>query len=141
MLDALAETFAPPAEPPTVAADDPNGFWARSASEVGVGPRLAERLLEMLPPEDVDELGTLLDLLRRTGFTKLPQGGRERVLKALSAANPDARAGINGLRGLAMQLYYGAVDASGRNPNWDQLGYPGPPAIDPAPRELKGFVL
>ncbi|MEX1177721.1 MAG: GMC family oxidoreductase [Nitriliruptor sp.] len=140
MLDALAETFAPPATPPAAAGGDPSGFWARSASDLGIGGMLADRLLEVLPPEDVDELGTLLDLLRRTGFTKLPQGGRERVLKALSAANADVRTGIDGLRALTMQLYYGSVDAEGRNPNWEQLGYPGPPAIDPAPRELRGFV-
>lgn len=141
VLDALAATFCPPARPPAVEAADPTGFWARSAEDVGVAPRFAQRLLEVLPPEDVDELGKLLDLLRRIGFSRLPQGGRERVLRALSALDDDAATGIDNLRKVAVQLFYGAVGPDGRNANWDQLGYPGPPAVDPAPRELHGYAL
>jgi choline dehydrogenase-like flavoprotein len=141
VLDALAETFCPPARPPAAAGGDPTGFWARSASDVGVGPLLAGRLLEVLPPEDLDELNTLLDLLRRTGFTRLPQTAREGVLRALSALDDDAATGIDNLRKVAVQFFYGAVDADGRNPNWAQLGYPGPPPADPAPRELRCHAI
>jgi choline dehydrogenase-like flavoprotein len=140
VLAALADTFAPPARPPAAERDDPHGFWARRASDVGVGPLLADRLEELLTPDELAELGKLLDLLRVTGFARLPPGGRERVLAVLSATNADARAGIEGMRALTLQLFYGAVDTSGRNPNWDELGYPGPPAIDPAPRSLQGYV-
>jgi choline dehydrogenase-like flavoprotein len=140
VLAALAETFAPAARPPAPEQDDPHGFWARSAADVGVGPLLADRLEELLGPDDLAELGKLLDLLRVTGFTRLPQGGRERVLATLSAASADAKLGLDGVRGLALQLFYGAVDASGRNPNWDELGYPGPPAVETGPRSLQGFV-
>jgi choline dehydrogenase-like flavoprotein len=129
-LAALADTFAPPARPPAAAGGDPTGFWARRASDVGVAEPLARRLEELLPPEDLAELGKLLDLLRVTGFARLPQGGREATLRLLSATSTDARDGIDGLRGLALQLFYGEVDADGRNPNWPGIGYPGPPSIE-----------
>jgi hypothetical protein len=56
---------------------------------------------------------------------RLPQAGREFVVRLLSAASADARDGIDGPRGLALQLYHGAAGADGRNPNWAELGYPG----------------
>lgn len=127
VLAAVADTFAPPVQPPRVQADDPHGFWARRAGELGVGGLLADRLTELLDDDELAELGTLLDLLRVTGFARLPQGGRERALRLLGAASADAREGLDGLRGLTMQLFYGAVDGTGRNPNWPALGYPGPP--------------
>jgi choline dehydrogenase-like flavoprotein len=135
-LAALADTFAPPVRPPASEAGDPSGFWARRASDVGVADPLAGRLEELLPPTELSELGKLLDLLRVTGFARLPQRARETVLRTLAATSPDARDGIDGLRGLALQLYYGAVGPDGRNPNWDGLGYPGPPQIDPPARRL-----
>jgi choline dehydrogenase-like flavoprotein len=135
-LVALADTFAPAARPPTAEADDPHGFWARRASDLDVGALLAQRLEELLTPAELGELGKLLDLLRVTGFARLPQRGREAALRALAASSVDARDGLDGLRGLALQLFYGAVGDDGRNPNWPELGYPGPPAIDPPARRL-----
>jgi choline dehydrogenase-like flavoprotein len=135
-LAALADTFASPARPPAAEASDPTGFWARSAAEVGVAEPLADRLEELLPPDELAELGKLLDLLRVTGFARLPQRGREAALRLLSATSTDARDGIDGLRGLALQLFYGHVGADGRNPNWAELGYPGPPEIEAPARQL-----
>lgn len=140
VLAALADTFAPAVRPPDAERDDPHGFWARTASDVGVGPLLADRLEELLAPEELADLGQLLDLLRVTGFARLPQGGRERVLATLSAVNPDAKLGLDGIRGVALQLFYGTVDATGHNPNWPELGYPGPPDVPTGPRSLRGFV-
>jgi choline dehydrogenase-like flavoprotein len=141
VLTVLAATFAPPARPPAAEQDDPHGFWARSAGDLDIGPLLADRLVELLPADDLAELGKLLDLLRVTGFTLLPQAAREKVLHALSAANEDAKLGLDGIRALALQLFYGTVDpATGRNPNWDELGYPGPPPVETAPRSLRGYV-
>jgi choline dehydrogenase-like flavoprotein len=137
VLADLADTFAPPATPPPAEAADPHGFWARRASDLGLADPLADRLEELLGDDELDELATLLDTLRVTGFGRLPQGGREAVLRLLAATSADAREGLDGLRGLALQLFYGAVDAEGRNPNWDELGYPGPPDIAAAPRALQ----
>jgi choline dehydrogenase-like flavoprotein len=140
VLTALADTFVPQVRPPDAEREDPHGFWRRTAADVGVGPLLADRLEELLAPDDLAELGKLLDLLRVTGFTRLPQGARERVLHALSAVNEDAKLGLDGVRALAMQLFYGTVDATGRNPNWEELAYPGPPTVETGPRALRGFV-
>ncbi|MFA9431765.1 GMC family oxidoreductase N-terminal domain-containing protein [Egicoccus sp. AB-alg2] len=136
VLAALADTYAPAVRPPRSQAADPYGFWARRASDLDLVPALVERLEDLLADEDLDDLAGLLDLLRVTGFARLPQGAREAVLRALAASSGDARAGLDGLRGLVSQLFYGLVDASGRNPNWPQLGYPGPPAIEAPPRQL-----
>jgi choline dehydrogenase-like flavoprotein len=135
-LAALADTFAPAARSPAEEAGDPHGFWARRATELGVGEQLADRLEELLDDAALAELGKLLDALRLTGFRRLPQPGREAALRLLSATSADARDAIDGLRGLALQLFYGAVGPDGRNPNWAELGYPGPPSIDPPPARL-----
>lgn len=131
ILAAVADTFAPPARPPAAETTDPHGFWARGASDLGVAAHLADRLEELLDSDGLAELGKLLEALRLTGFRRLPQAGRETALRLLSATSADARDGIDGLRGLALQLFYGVVDAGGSNPNWAELGYPGPPRIDP----------
>ncbi len=136
VLDTLADTFAPPVRPPDADRDDPTGFWARRAGELGVGGLLGDRLEELLSEDELGELGKLLDLLRVTGFTKLGQKGRERALRLLARSSEDARDGLDGLRGIALQLFYGAVDGSGRNPNWEMLGYPGPPQVDPPARRV-----
>ncbi|MTV27112.1 GMC oxidoreductase [Nitriliruptoraceae bacterium ZYF776] len=138
-LAALADTFAPAVAPPRLEAHDPTGFWARTAGDVGVAPPLAERLEELLPPDDLAALGKLLDLLRVTGFARLGQRGRERALRLLAATGAEARDGIEGLRGLALQLFYGQVDTTGVNPNWAQLRYPGPPVTATPPRAVAGW--
>jgi choline dehydrogenase-like flavoprotein len=135
-LAALTDTFAPPARPPAAKAVDAHGYWARRAADLGVAPHLTERLGELLDEDGLAELGKLLDALRLTGFRWLPQAGREAALSLLSATSPDVRDGIDGLRGLSLQLFYGMVGANGRNPNWVELGYPGPPQIDPPPKRL-----
>jgi choline dehydrogenase-like flavoprotein len=133
----LAETFTPAVAPPQAQADDPHGFWGRTAADVDVAPALADRLEELLDPDGLAELGKLLDLLRVTGFGRLPQGGRERVLRLLAATSADVREGLDGIRGLALQQFYARTGSDGRNPNWVQLGYDGPPAVDPPARSLR----
>jgi choline dehydrogenase-like flavoprotein len=137
VLAALADTFAAPARPPAAEADDPTGFWGRRASDLGVPALLADRLEELLAPDELAELGKLLDLLRLTGFARLPKGAREVALRLLSGTSVEARDAIDGLRGLALQLFYGTVGEDGTNPNWAELGYPGPPAIEAPPRRLR----
>ncbi|MBS3942208.1 MAG: GMC family oxidoreductase [Actinobacteria bacterium] len=136
ILAALADTFAPAVRPPRSQSHDPHGFWARKASDLDLVPPLVGRLEAMLGEDELAELGKLLDILRGIGFPRLPQAAREAVLKGLALASTEARDGIDGLRALVSQLFYGHVDATGRNPNWVQLGYPGPPEVSSPPREL-----
>lgn len=126
-LAAVCDTFVPAVAPPAVEASDPTGFWARRASDLGVPDALADELERRLADDELDGLRTLLDLLARTGFARLPQAAREVVLAGLARTGEEAADGISGLRSLTLNLFYGDVDESGTNPNWAQSGYPGPP--------------
>jgi choline dehydrogenase-like flavoprotein len=51
-------------------------------------------------------------------------------------ADPGALAGLSGLRALTHLLFYALPDpATGRNPNWEAIGYPGPRAAPPSEAE------
>lgn len=127
-LGGLCDTFVPSVRPPAVEADDPTGFWARRATDVGVHHRLAVELDERLTDDELDDTRRLLDLLAATRFGSLPQTAREVVLRGLAATSDDVAEGLAGLRALTLYLHYGSVDADGSNPSWAQSGYPGPPA-------------
>ena len=121
---------------------DPHGHWARSASSYGVPEAVAEALAT-LPADQQAGLGQLLDALGAQGFTRASQASREQLLRNVSLASPDAAAGIGALGGLTLLLHYGAPDpATGRNPAWEMLGYPGPVSPPPAqPKPLQPLVL
>ncbi|MFL5910231.1 MAG: GMC family oxidoreductase N-terminal domain-containing protein [Gaiellaceae bacterium] len=132
-LRTLCDTVVPRIE----RADDPTGFWARTASDVGV-PEAAEEMIGMIPDDTVRAgLVQLLDVLGEQGLGLQPsQLSREQVMRNLALASPDAAAGLNALVGMTLFLNYGAPDPQTfRNPNWDQLGYPGP--ISPPPQVEK----
>lgn len=133
-LAALCDTFIPAVAPPAVEADDPTGFWRRAASDLDVGRQVMAILDRDVAPDDRDGMLKLLDVLRSAGLTRLPQAGREGLVKALRRTSDDVARGLDGYRDAAMFVFYGAPDDDGTNPNWAQLGYPGPPAVDDAAR-------
>jgi choline dehydrogenase-like flavoprotein len=137
-LRALCDTIVPsiPHRP------DPHGHWARSASSYGV-PEALVQSLAALPPDQLDGIGQLLDVLAAQGLTTASQSSREQLLRNLSLGSPEAAAGIAALGGLTLLVHYGAPDpATGRNPVWDVLGYPGPLSPPPAePRTLEPLLL
>jgi choline dehydrogenase-like flavoprotein len=132
-LAKVCDTFAPP-----VAVDaDPTGFWARAASDLQV-PALIEQQLgsELVSEEQLEGFRQLLDALADAGFRDAPQEVREQILHGFMDSGPEALAGISAMRGLTMLLFYAVPDpATGRNPNWEAIGYPGPRAAPPAPEE------
>ena len=128
-LVALCDTFVPSIAEP----DDPHGFWARAASHLGV-PEAIEQALATLPTKQVEGLGELLDALEAQSLQGAPQEVRERIVHGFADAGPEALAGIHALKGLTMTLHYALPDlGTGRNPNWEAIGYPGPRS---APREV-----
>jgi choline dehydrogenase-like flavoprotein len=133
-LAALCDTFVASVRPPDVEADDPTGFWARTASDLGAPAAVARRLGVVATDEDRDGIGRLLDLLRLAGLTRLPQGAREGLVKALGAASADALAAFDALRALTMLEVYGRGTPGVANPMWAQLGYDGPPPAPPVER-------
>lgn len=117
LLTAFCDTVVP-----AIAADghDPDGaFLRRPASALGIPEALGgadvERALAALGPEFVGDS---------------PAGRAERVRAAAAAAGDDGLA-VRRLRAQVLALAYGLVDSSGRNPNWEAIGYPGPTGPPP----------
>jgi choline dehydrogenase-like flavoprotein len=137
-LRALCDTIVPSIEH----LPDPHGHWARSASSYGVPEQVAQTLAG-LPADMQDGLCQLLDVLDSQGLRTASQPSREQLLRTLSLGSPDAAAGIAALGGLTLLLHYGAPDpATGRNPAWDVLGYPGPVSAPPAePRSIEPLLI
>ena len=132
-LEALCDTFAAPVERD----EDPTGFWARSASDLQIPAIIEEQLSGgLVPEEQLDGLRQLLDALAAQGLVEAPLPAREQIVKAFMDSGPDALAGLGALKGLTHLLFYALPDpATGRNPNWEAIGYPGPRAAPPSAEE------
>jgi choline dehydrogenase-like flavoprotein len=121
-LRAFCDTIVPSIQ----RADDPDGFWARKATDLAIDQGV-EQMLATLPPELQEGRGQLLDALAEQSFSALSQPSREQVLRNVSMANADAAQGVGALTGMTLFLYYGVPDPqTGQNPNWKTFGYPGP---------------
>src|SRR4051795_5774748 len=127
----VCDTFVPSVEVP----DDPTGFFARPASALAIPEAIEQQLASgAVPEEQLDGLRALLDALAAQGFNEAPQAAREQLLHGFMDADPGALAGLSAFRGLTLMLFYGIPDpATGRNPNWEAIGYPGPRAQPPSP--------
>jgi choline dehydrogenase-like flavoprotein len=127
-LAALCDT----AVPSIARVHDEDGFWARSASDVGADATLLE-MVEQLPPEQLEGTGQLLDAMAAQGFADMSQASREQVLMNISLASQEAAAGLAGLVAGSVLFSYALPDpATGQNPFWKTFGYPGPIAAPPA---------
>src|SRR5438067_576205 len=128
-LRAFCDTIVPAIERP----DDPDGFWGRTATDLGVDSGIEELLAALPDPTVRAGLLQLLDVLGDQGFGRAPsQASREQVLRNLALASPEAAQGVAGLTGMALFLHYGAPDPrTASNPNWATFGYPGPLGAPP----------
>ncbi|MBO3743183.1 GMC family oxidoreductase N-terminal domain-containing protein [Actinoplanes flavus] len=127
VLRLLCDTIVPSLPRP----GDTDGFWARSATDVGADQGVLA-LLATMPDEQRAAIGGLLDILALQGFGTASPESREQILTTLSLASAPAAAGIGSLTSLILLITYGAVGPDGRNPNWTRLGYPGPVTAAPA---------
>jgi choline dehydrogenase-like flavoprotein len=121
---------------------DPFGHWARTATDTGVDQGV-EQLIDGLDEVLRTGLAQLLDALASQGLERMPsQLSREQVLRNMTLASPEAAAGVQALTGMTLFLNYGMPDPqTGRNPNWQVFGYPGPTAAPPqAPKQLQPIV-
>src|SRR4051794_6505041 len=111
---------------------DPDGFWARKATDLAIDQGV-EQVISTLPPELQGGLAQLLDALAEQQLALLSQPSREQLLANVTMANADAAQGVAALTAMTLFLYYGAPDPqTGQNPNWKTLGYPGPLSSNPA---------
>ncbi|HEX2016430.1 MAG TPA: GMC family oxidoreductase [Solirubrobacteraceae bacterium] len=138
-LECLCDTLVPCVE----RAEDPTGFWARRASDLGVAAGV-EQILGQIPDEGVRSgLQSLLEILAAQGFSPArSQPSREQLLRNMCLASAEAAAGLGALTAMTLFLTYGAPDPQTlRNPNWEMFGYPGPISAPPAtPKEIEPLV-
>jgi choline dehydrogenase-like flavoprotein len=138
VLRAVCDTVVPSIERDP----DPDGFWARSASDVGTPEALEDLIENALPDEQREGMLELLGGLAQLGFLDASRLSREQHLRNLLMLGMEAAAGGAALTALSLFLTYGAPDPqTGQNPFWTTLGFPGP--VSPAPqaqRPLKPLV-
>ncbi len=142
-LVALCDTLIPS----IARADDPAGFWKRAAADLEVARWVTRAVRDQQGEAQQQEFRQLLSLLGRpltTGllagqfqpFADLPPEARTRALQRWAVSPlPALRRAFQGLKRLSLTMFYAVLDESGRNPNWEALGYPGPqlPALTERP--------
>jgi choline dehydrogenase-like flavoprotein len=133
ILRAVCDTVVPSVD----RTPDPDGFFARKATDLGVDQGV-EQLLATLTDEQQAGFAQILDGLMQQGFLTASQASREQLLRNLALLGPAAAAGVATLQNVTLFLYYGMPDASGRNPNWATFGYPGP--VSAPPTQTKRIV-
>ena len=133
-LAKVCDAFAPSLE----AEGEHAAFYARAASHLGIPDAIEQHLATRVPEEQLDGLRQLLDALTEQGFNAAPLELREQILHGVMDSGPEALAGISAFRSLTLLLFYALPDpATGRNPNWDAIGYPGPRSAPPAvPKQI-----
>ena len=126
-LRAVCDTIVPRIE----REQDPDGFWARSATDVGVDEAVVQ-VLATLPDEQRAGMLALLDGLDAQGIARVSPRSREQILATVALLGSQAAAGVGALVGLMLFLAYGVPDPeTGQNPIWTTFGYPGPIAAPP----------
>lgn len=135
-LRAICDTVVPA----IARADDPTGFWARKATDVGTDEAIIAALAAM-PAASRDGLLGLVDGLVAQGIVGASPLSREQILSRTALLGPEAAFGVGALGGLVRLMAYGLPDATGQNPFWRQFGYPGPVrAPSRAPKPIRPLV-
>lgn len=137
-LEAVCEALLPPTPPPA-GENDADGYYARSASDLGVATLMAEAL-SLQSSETRAQFKQLLGLMGRPlfgalllgrprRFDRMPLAAREAALRKMrDSSMPALRQGFQALKRLTSFVYFGAPMADGVNPNWAMLAYPKPPS-------------
>lgn len=120
-LAAVVDTFVPS----VVRDDDPDGFFATKGTDLGANFAVEMYLAEKLSPEQLAGLQQLLDTAALSGLKNQPQSIREAIIGNLSRISPESHGAVAALKQLSIMFSYGLPDATGRNPFWAAMGYPG----------------
>ena len=106
-LTAICDTVVP-----SLARDrDPEGLWARKASDLGVDARRRPADLGDPGPRAARRAPQLIDAIGGQGITRAPsQESREQILRNTALSDPRAAAGVGALINMTLFLHYGAPD-------------------------------
>jgi len=130
VLRAVCDTVVPSIH----RADDPDGFWARSGTDLGADAGTIHALAGLSDEQRSGLLG-LIDALGAQGIVGASQESREALLTGVAQLGPMAAAGVGILTKLVLMHSYGLpCPTTGRNPMWKTLGYPArrlPPRPEP----------
>ncbi len=149
MLTAVCDTLVPPVE----VSPDPDGLFARKASDIGVPAEVAETLNTMTLPARQWLVRLTLDLLdvpllnyfsggRFKSFLEMTLDERTALLRTWAESDlPALRFAFQGFKRLALFYFYTVVDDHKCNPNWPAIGYPGPLTVPPADNPIKPLAL
>ncbi|MDV3293477.1 MAG: FAD-dependent oxidoreductase [Nitrososphaerales archaeon] len=126
-------------------------FYRRKASDLSVDSALAESVESALQPGSAEDFRRILRVFDSrfynlvlasspSRFSQLDDTGRQRYLSRWrDSPLPLKRTAFQALKRLACFLAYTVTDENGMNPNWSEIGYPGPgssPAV-PMPNDLR----
>lgn len=102
-------------------------FLARPAGDLGI-----PLLLEGLAPAGMLEL---LDGLAAEDFVKADVASRTRLVHAFAHHGEASGMAMREIKEACLAMFYALPDETGRNPNWDVLGYPGPVSDPPSSQQ------
>ncbi len=138
ILRAICDTVCPPLE----RADDPDGFWGRSGTDVGADEALADDDRGPSARAARRPLAACWTGWRRWASLSASARSREQLLRNLRMLGPAAAFGGQTLGSLALLFAYGVPDATGRNAFWATLRLSGPEwrAGAPCPRAVTPLV-
>ncbi|NJL92600.1 MAG: NAD(P)-binding protein [Anaerolineae bacterium] len=135
----------------TVEADE-GGVYARCASDLDISTRMEAIIAQHVDPALIRELRLALDSLEipawnalasgvAGAFSALPLEERTAILRSWARSRfPVLRKLSQGLKRLAMLLYYSLPGIHGPNPNWPSLAFD-PPKAAPTPAEPALYPL
>jgi choline dehydrogenase-like flavoprotein len=136
LLKLICDTFIPALE----SADHPD-FYSRRASDISVDRELARIIESELRPEFREQIRGMLRYFENPlfnlalhqkpkGFSHLSHQDRENYLSGWANSKiPLRRTGFQALKRLILFLNYSLPNTEGFNPNWDAIGYHGPPIL------------
>ncbi len=100
--------------------------WRVRRSTPGCPPRSKRCSPRRCCPRSSPLVTGLLDGLASQGFADLPIEARTQVVLSIREMAPEAKLGLDRLKGLTFLFFYALPDEQGGNPNWEAIGYPGP---------------
>lgn len=145
LSDAESSTLRAVCDALVPAVDTSSPFYARKASEIGVDRLLAETVEGTLQPGSSRDFRRALSVFesplynliltgRAVRFSELSVQDRQRYLAAWrDSPLPLKRTAFQAFKRLVCFLAYSAAGEDGMNPNWADIGYPGPHLGPPTP--------